>query len=48
VVLINGHAVQEGELVHDEVIVRDISPELIQFAYRGVVLARAVNLDSNN
>ena len=48
VALINGHAVQEGELIGDEVIVRDISPELIQFAYRGVVLARAVNLDSNN
>ncbi len=48
VALINGHAVSGGELIGDEVIVRDISPELIQFAYRGVVLARAVNLDSNN
>jgi hypothetical protein len=47
-VLINGHAVREGELIGDEVIVRNIEADLVQFAYRGVVLGRAVNLGSNN
>ncbi len=48
VALINGHAVQEGELIGDEVVVSSIQPEMVQFAYRGVLLGRAVELDANH
>ena len=40
VALINGLPVTEGELVGDELIVRDIGTDQIEFAFRGLVLAR--------
>ena len=39
VALINGTAVSEGELVGEELIVRNITKEQIEFAFRGMVLA---------
>jgi Tfp pilus assembly protein PilO len=42
VALINGHAVQEGELVGEELLVRNITREEIEFVFRGMVLARRV------
>ncbi len=47
VALINGESVTEGELVGRELIVRNILPEQIEFAFRGLVLARVVT-DSPN
>ena len=46
VALINGRPVTEGELVGDEVIVRNIGADQIEFSYRGLVLARLVNPDT--
>ena len=43
VALINGSATSEGDLVGDELIVRRISTEQIEFAFRGLVLARIVH-----
>jgi hypothetical protein len=43
VALINGSAVSEGELIGEEVIVRNIRKDQIEFAYRGLVLARSVD-----
>ncbi len=40
VALINGQAVSEGELISDELFVRNITRNQIEFAYRGLVLAR--------
>ena len=42
VALINGQAVAEGELIGQELIVRNIGPEQIEFAFRGLILARIV------
>jgi hypothetical protein len=42
VALINGQAVAEGELLSDDLIVRNIRRNQIEFAYRGLVLARPV------
>lgn len=42
VALINGMAVSEGEILDDELFVRAIRRDQIEFAYRGFVLARRV------
>lgn len=42
VALINGQAIAEGELVGEELLVRNITAQQIEFAYRGLVLARRV------
>ncbi len=42
VALINGQAVSEGEILGDELIVHNIRPDQIEFAFRGLVLARTV------
>jgi len=47
VALINGSAVSEGELIGDELIVRNIRKDQIEFAYRGLVLARAIDSAAN-
>ncbi len=47
VALINGHAVSEGELIGDELIVRNIRKDQIEFAYRGLVLARSIESGSS-
>jgi hypothetical protein len=39
VALINGTAVAEGELLGEELLVRNISPDQIEFSFRGMVLA---------
>lgn len=39
VALINGQTVSEGELLDEELLVRNISTEQIEFAFRGMVLA---------
>ena len=46
VALINGTPVTEGELVGDEAIIRRITPEQIEFSFRGLVLARLVNSET--
>jgi Tfp pilus assembly protein PilO len=43
VALINGQAVSEGELIGDELVVRNIGPDQIQFSYRNLLLARVVD-----
>lgn len=45
VALINGQAVSEGEFLADNLIVRNIRRNQIEFAYRGLVLARPVESD---
>ncbi len=42
VALINGQAVSEGEMIGDDLIVHNIRSEQVEFAYRGLVLARVV------
>ena len=42
VALINDQAVSEGELISEELLVRKISTHQIEFAFRGLVLARVV------
>jgi len=42
VALINDQAVSEGELIGDELLVRKISTNQIEFAFRGLVLGRVV------
>jgi Tfp pilus assembly protein PilO len=42
VALINGQAVGEGEIIGDDLIVHNIRPDQIEFAFRGLVLARIV------
>jgi Tfp pilus assembly protein PilO len=42
VALINGQAVSEGEILGDELIVHNIRTDQIEFAFRGLVLARSV------
>jgi len=48
VALINGRPVTEGELVGNELIIRRITPEQIEFAFRGLVLARILSTDPVN
>ncbi len=43
VALINGQAVSEGEVLGEELIVHNIRTDLIEFAFRGLVLARPVD-----
>ncbi|MEW6074565.1 MAG: hypothetical protein AB1726_18465 [Planctomycetota bacterium] len=43
VALINGQAISEGELIGDELYVRNIQRNQIEFAYRGLVLARPID-----
>ena len=47
VALINGESVTEGELVGDELIIRSIMPDQVEFAFRGLVLARLVTESTN-
>jgi Tfp pilus assembly protein PilO len=42
VALINGQAVSEGEMIGDELVVRNIGPDHIEFSFRNLLLARAV------
>ena len=42
VALINGQAYSEGELLGEELIVHNIRPDQIEFAFRGLILARAL------
>lgn len=42
VALINGQAYSEGEILGDELIVHNIRPDQIEFAFRGLILARAL------
>ena len=42
VVLINGQAYSEGEILGDDLIVHNILPDQIEFAYRGLILARTL------
>lgn len=42
VALINGQPVSEGELVGEELVVRNIKTDQIEFAFRGLVLARVL------
>jgi Tfp pilus assembly protein PilO len=42
VALINGQPYSEGEILGDELIVHNIRPDQIEFAYRGLILARAL------
>lgn len=46
VALINGQAVSEGEIIGDELIVHSIRPDRIEFAFRGLVLARILESHS--
>lgn len=46
VALINGSSVTEGEFIGDDLIVRNIRPDFIEFDYRGVLLARPVESES--
>lgn len=46
VALINGQAVSEGEILGDELIVHSIRPDRIEFAFRGLVLARILESHS--
>ncbi len=46
VALINGQAVTEGELIGEELVVRNIGPDQIEFAFRGLLLARAIDSGS--
>ena len=48
VALINGESVTEGELVGNELIVRNILPQQVEFAFRGLVLARLVTDSPKN
>ncbi|HED66448.1 MAG TPA: hypothetical protein ENJ09_12955 [Planctomycetes bacterium] len=48
VALINGTPVSEGDAVNDELVVRNITPEQIEFAFRGIVLARLVNQEAGS
>lgn len=41
VVVVNGHVLKEGDALEDGCVVHRISPDRIEFRYRGVVLARA-------
>jgi hypothetical protein len=43
VALINGDAIGEGELVGEDLLVRNISKDRIEFAYHGLVLARRLD-----
>ena len=45
VALINGQAVAEGEIFGDDLFVRNIQRNQIEFAYRGLVLARPIDND---
>lgn len=47
VALINGQPVAEGELLSDELVVRNIRSDQIEFAYRGLVLARPIESASS-
>ena len=40
VALINGQPISEGELVEGELVVRNITPDQIEFSYRGLIIAR--------
>lgn len=42
VALINGQAYSEGEILGDELIVHNIRPDQIEFAFRGLILARVL------
>ena len=42
VALINGQPIAEGELLSDDLVVRNIKSDQIEFAYRGLVLARPI------
>lgn len=42
VALINGQAYSEGEILGEELIVHNIRPDQIEFAYRGLILARTL------
>jgi hypothetical protein len=42
VVLINGQAYSEGEMLADDLIVHNIRAEQIEFAFRGLILARPI------
>ncbi len=42
VALINGQPYSEGEILGDELIVHNIRPDQIEFAYRGLILARVL------
>ncbi len=48
VALINGQPVSEGELIGEELVVRNIGPDQIEFAFRGLVLARTLESGSTN
>ena len=43
VVLINGHSYSEGEILGDDLIVHNIRSDQIEFAYRGLILARTLD-----
>ena len=43
VALINGQPYSEGEIVGDELIVHNIRPDQIEFAFRGLILARVLD-----
>jgi hypothetical protein len=40
VALVNGQAYSEGELLGEELIVHNIRTDQIEFAFRGLILAR--------
>lgn len=42
VALINGQAYSEGEIFGEELIIHNIRPDQIEFAFRGLILARAL------
>lgn len=44
-VLIDGHPYQEGDLLRDDLMIRSVRPNEIEFIYRGVILVRSY--DSN-
>lgn len=43
VALINGQAFSEGEIVAEDLIVHNIRPDQIEFAYHGLILARTLD-----
>jgi Tfp pilus assembly protein PilO len=45
-VLLNGKAVEEGDMLDGDILVRRIRPEEIEFVFRGVVFAKQVELGS--
>lgn len=46
VALINGQAISEGEILGDDLIVHNIRSDQIEFAFRGLVLARVLQSDA--